>query len=90
MAATDEFSTNSAGLDSPPSKFAAITPNDTTDLAFVTRCIHVGVGGDIAIIGAGDTASVVLKNLQSGQVVSGRFSRVLATGTTATNLVAER
>ena len=80
------------GYAASPSSLAmqlqAITPNDSTDLTYVARRIYVGVGGDIVAIDTlGNTTTH--KNCSAGSYI-GDFSiaRVLATGTTATNLIA--
>jgi len=66
----------------------AVVPSDTVDLASPsTGGLCVGVDGDICVILLDDTTPVTLKNRVAGDwpyVVK----RVLATGTTATNIVA--
>jgi len=46
MPTTDDFTSFMAALNSPASKAVAITPNNGADLAFATRGIYIGVGGD--------------------------------------------
>ena len=82
----DPFSNHSTGLTSPARNCAAITPNDSTDLAVVTRGIYVGVSGDVALITEGGQ-TVTLKNAAQGSTIPVRAARVLSTGTTATNLI---
>jgi hypothetical protein len=72
----------------PAPNFAVITPSDSTDLPNATRGIWVGVAGDIKVNGLTTGTGIVLKNAPVGLLV-GQFSRVYATGTTATDLVAE-
>ena len=69
-----------------PGNGTAITPNDTTDLANVTKEIYVGVAGDIKI-DLVTSGTVTLKNVPAGRLKV-RVKRVYATGTTATDLVA--
>jgi hypothetical protein len=83
----DPFSGTATGISGPASNAAAITPNDTTDLGTVCRGIYVGGAGDLAVITAGGD-TVTLTAVAVGVVYPLRVSRVLATGTTATNLVA--
>jgi hypothetical protein len=75
------------GIADVPQSFFAITPADDEDLPQSVRGIHVGVAGNVAAIGAGDTEAVTFKGCQAGSTLLGRFSRVLDTGTTATDLV---
>jgi hypothetical protein len=83
---SDDFGSASTRLDSPASSAVAITPSDTVDLANVTRAIYVGTGGDLTVIMRGGQ-SVTFTAVPQGVMLSVRASRVLATGTTATNLV---
>lgn len=65
----------------------AVTPNDTNDLPLgVCKALHIGAGGTIAVIAADDSSSVTL-TVQEG-VLPVRVKRVLATGTTASSIVA--
>lgn len=89
MAAVDTLIPFPEKLTSPPTKAFAVTLHDTDELAFVTRSIWVGVGGDVAVIYWEDTVAVNLKNVPSGTRVSGRFKVIKSTGTTATNIIAE-
>jgi hypothetical protein len=73
----------------PCRKYVAITPNDGADLPASVRAIYVGVSGDVAAIGPGDTGStsIVFKSAVAGIWQGIQARRVFATGTTATNLV---
>lgn len=83
---SDDFESNTAGLESPPSHVFAITPDDNNDLTKVTRGLMVGAGGDVAVVTlAGD--SVTLPSLAAGVQYGFRIVRVKATGTTATGIV---
>lgn len=75
-----------AGWASPAPSGASITPNDTTDLPRLAR-LYVGVSGDIAVILANDTVAIPLKNVPVGYQPL-IVKRVLATGTTASELIA--
>lgn len=66
----------------------AITPSDTVDLPYTTRALYVGTGGNISVYPANSTTSVVLANVGTGTVLPVAVSRVLAAGTTASNIVA--
>lgn len=62
----------------------AITPNDTTAVKF--KGIYVGTTGNLTVLFTGDTVATTLNNVPVG-VYQFEISKVLATGTTATNLV---
>ena len=66
----------------------AVTPSDTVDLAYVSRAIYVGGAGNLAVLLSGDAAAVTLIAVAVGSVLPLRVKRVMATNTTATNLVA--
>jgi hypothetical protein len=81
---TDHFEHHTPGLESPASRLAEITPNDTEDLAFVTRAIVVESAGHVQLVTAGgDTGRVFVA---SGVAFPIRARRVMATGTTATGI----
>ncbi len=83
--AQDLFDTNST---SSPARLALpITPNDATDFQYVGKGIYVGGAGDIVVIMANSTTPVTFRSTATGSILPIRVSRVLATGTTATNLV---
>jgi hypothetical protein len=78
---------NQPGLANPASRAAAITPDDGIDLDAATRSIWVGGAGDVAVITAGGD-TVTIPGALAGTWIPVRATRVLATGTTATGLVA--
>lgn len=82
-----EYKNYHPGLVAPPSRAVAITPDDDTDLDFVTRGIYVAAEGDIRVdtLG-GDTA--VFTSFPGQSILIGQYTRVYDTGTTATGLVA--
>ena len=82
----DTFKTHARSLTSPPEHAVAITPDDDTPLTHVTRALFVGTGGDVAVVMTG-SGSVKLANVPSGTLLPIRVERVLATGTTAGNIV---
>ena len=82
----DQHGSFAEGLTSPADNQVAITPSDSTDLAFNSRAIRVGVGGTLVVTPAGGGSDVTY-TVYNGEVLPIRVSRVKATGTTATNLV---
>lgn len=82
------YSAGMGPIDAPVTRFLAVTPNDSTDLAFVSRAIMVGADGNVSLIGLHDTAPVTVAALKAGTIYPFRCSRIRATGTTATGIVA--
>lgn len=68
------------------SKFFAVTPSDTADLAPMALALYVGTGGDI-VAQDPDGNEVTFSNVPQGAILPGRFRRVLNTSTTASNLI---
>lgn len=87
--AQDLSITNPGALVGPAIGAAAVSPSDSTDLTYRSRAIYVGTAGDLAVIMAhGDQSTpVVLKSVPAGSMLQIRVNRVMATGTTATNIV---
>lgn len=68
---------------------SAVTPNDSTDLVYATRSLYVGGAGDVTVMLARGSASVLYKAVPVGTRLMVSVTRVYATGTTATNILAE-
>lgn len=66
----------------------AVTPSDT--LTFDLAQLFVGVGGDVAVKFASEATTVVFKGIGAGSFLPINVVQVLATGTTATDIVALR
>ncbi|MEM6465334.1 MAG: hypothetical protein AAF679_02340 [Pseudomonadota bacterium] len=82
----DIFKHTQVGLSSPVSDGVSLQPSDTVTLPQLTRALYVGVGGDVtARLGSG--AVVSFTGMLPGVVYPIRLDRVLASGTTASNLV---
>jgi hypothetical protein len=64
----------------------AVTPSDSADIK-LTRGLYIGGAGNIAV-NMGDGTSVTFTAPAVGVVHNLQVSRVLATGTTATNIIA--
>lgn len=66
---------------------AAVTPNDSEDLAVEAKALYVGGAGDISIITpGGDT--VLIESIPAGSVLPIRAARVRSTDTDATEILA--
>jgi hypothetical protein len=82
----DNFSGFGNSIDGPGSYAAAITPNDGGDLATSARALWIGTSGNIAVVPVGGGSPVIFKSISGWMPV--RVARVMATGTTATDIVA--
>jgi hypothetical protein len=67
----------------------AITPHDTNALVNVPKRLYVGTGGNVTLRGVDAASDVVYKNVGSGVYLNVRAAFVRATGTTASDIVAE-
>lgn len=86
MPAIDDYAGLSAALTSPLIGAEEVTPNDAADLTHVSRGIWIGTAGDLRVtMKSGQT--VTYPSLAAGWHPL-RVSRVLATGTTASGIVA--
>jgi len=90
MSAPDDFGTFGSGLTSPATLAVAITPNDSADLAFATRAIYIGGGGNLRVEMQGNATPVTFAGVVGGTILPIRVARVFVTGTTATSLVSLR
>lgn len=70
----------------PVQNGVAVTPSDSVDLEKTSRGLWVGVKGDISVEMAGEGSALVLKNAERWLPIA--VTRVNATGTTATDIVA--
>jgi len=71
----------------PAQSFATVTPSDSIPYTNRPRALYVGVQGDV-VVQDDNGASVTFKSVPGGTVLPIRPRLVMATGTTATNLVA--
>lgn len=83
----DDFANHAQGLDSPGGRHASVTPDDDNDLDPTPRALYIGGGGAVAMHDR-DGTSVTWAAVPVGAILPFRARRVLATGTTATNIVA--
>lgn len=71
----------------PGEDAGAVTPSDSVNLTRTARALYIGTGGNVVVITASGTV-VTFANVQTGTVLPVRASRVNATNTTASNIVA--
>lgn len=77
----------SANATAPAHSAAAVTTSDSTVLP-ITRALYVGGAGNLAVTMGEDENNVTFVGVLAGMVYPLQVSKVLATGTTATNIVA--
>ena len=83
---TDLFKTHAPGMTDPIMRAEEVTPSDGADLSLTSRAVYVGGGGDLHVtLSDGDT--VTLTNAGAGWHPI-RVTRIWATGTTATAILA--
>lgn len=82
----DSFSDRGVGTSDPASNGAAVTPHDDNELSQVTRALYVGTTGDVAVTMKGG-GNVTYPNVPVGWMPI-RVTKVLSTGTTASDIVA--
>ncbi|MCT4654465.1 MAG: hypothetical protein N4A65_01510 [Cohaesibacter sp.] len=80
----DLYENQASSLESPALFASEITPDDSSDLAYVTRAIWVGGKGDLAVI-MQSGASATFKNVQGWMPL--RAKRIKAASTSATDIV---
>jgi len=83
----DDFDDYQSGLDSPAIGAAVVTPSDDTDLPKSSRALYIGSSGNITVT-MKDGVDCTFSNVVVGTMLPIRATRVKATGTTATNIVA--
>ena len=70
-------------MESPARNYFAVTPHDSTNFTYETRGLWVGNGGDIVVLGFGDSTAVLFENVASGTLLPLRAVPVDSTNTTA-------
>ena len=83
----DRFEESANSLISPAEDCFVIVPGDGVELTQATKAIFIGVAGDVALIPLRGGAAITFRNLPSGSILDVRARAVMATGTTATDLV---
>lgn len=73
----------------PARRAAAVTPSDTVDLTTYAKALYVGAAGNVRVltVGGEDADATTFANHPVGWLPV-QVRRVLATGTTATQIVA--
>ena len=82
----DIFASHTGGLESPASTLISVVPDDAADLAQASRALNVSGSGTVRITTVGGTTATVY--VAAGIAFPVRVTRVWASGTTATDIVA--
>lgn len=85
MPTQDSFKSFTPAMGDPIHQAAAIVPNDTADLPWLTRALYVGTPGDIRV-GLSNGTTVTFAGMAAGWHPL-RAARVYATGTSADNII---
>ena len=83
---TDLFHYPAASLESPASHLQTVTPSDEADLDFTSRAIAAGADGFVQVTTKSGTIGRVF--VIAGAPFPIRATRIWASGTTATDIVA--
>lgn len=83
----DIYSDLPTTLTAPARDADLVVPNDTVDLPALPRAVYVGGAGSLAVVMAGGQ-TVTFHGLAAGAILPIRASQILATGTTAGDIVA--
>ncbi|MCO5092613.1 hypothetical protein [Bosea sp. (in: a-proteobacteria)] len=87
MPAKNRYANNAMSAIGPAVMLRAVTPHDSDELEYVTNGIVAGVAGTIAVVALEDASPVALTVIP-GQLLPIRARKIMATGTTATGIVA--
>ncbi len=71
----------------PADNAVSVTPNDGADIPIRARALYIGGAGNVSLVTLGGS-TVTFVGLAAGSILPVTTARVLATGTTATNIVA--
>jgi hypothetical protein len=87
MPATDTFSRFQTQASDPATNAVLVSPSDSEDLATVTRAVYVGGAGDMKVT-MQDSGTVLFSGIPAGTTLPIRVSRIWATTTDATFIIA--
>ena len=71
----------------PARDAAAVTPRDSAQISRVARALYVGGSGDVKLV-TEEGNTVTFQDIVAGSILPVKATKVFATGTTATNIVA--
>lgn len=74
-------------ISNPARRLAAVTPSDTATININAAALYVGGTGNVAVVTTGGS-TVTFSSVPAGTILPVQVTQVLATGTTATLMVA--
>ena len=83
----DQFQRLADSVSDPARSALDVTPADGVALSTIPKALFVGSAGNVHLRCVDDTEPVLFRNLPSGSILPVRAAEILATGTTAANLV---
>jgi hypothetical protein len=83
----DTFSKQTTLLDGPASNAYSISSSSSANVAYTTRGIFVGTGGNLEVTMLKGIGKVIFYNIPSGAILPIRVIKVWASNTTANNIV---
>jgi len=84
----DEFHYRRDAVSDPARSAVSVTSADAAELQIVPKAIFVGSGGDVHLRCVDDDSGVIFRNVPDGAILPVRAQAVLASGTTASDIVA--
>ena len=84
----DRYVGSGDDLLSPASRVAVVTPSDAVDLPIASKRLWIGGAGNVTLVTVGGD-TVEYPSVPAGTYLQVRAARVMATGTSATNILAE-
>ena len=86
---TDKFANQSDSANGPARDAFVLAPSDTSPIKTLPKGIYVGTGGDVTLRAIESSADVTYRNLTDGSYIAVRALYLRASGTTASDLIAE-
>ena len=87
MPASNTYSRKKFDLSGPATNAVVVSPNDSTDLTYVTRAVYVGTTGNLKVT-MSDSGTVLFTGVVAGSTLPIRVSRIWSTTTTASTIIA--
>lgn len=83
----DKFASFSDSPMAPSRHCFAIVPDDTVELTSIPKALYIGTGGSLTLVCVDGGEEVTFANLPNAFILDVRAARIMASGTTATDIV---